>query len=68
MGVAYELLPRFGFRASDRPAGDLAAVRLRDRPALHIARPGLVGRTGVQRKIAGADQVLSGLSRWLPWV
>jgi cytochrome c oxidase subunit I len=63
MGVAYELLPRLGFRA---PCGRLATWQ----PCvygigqlLHIA--GLVwsGGYGVQRKIAGADQVLKGLEQ-----
>ena len=63
MGVAYELLPRLGFRA---PSGRLANWQ----PCiygigqlLHIA--GLVwsGGYGLQRKIAGADQVLSGLEQ-----
>jgi heme/copper-type cytochrome/quinol oxidase subunit 1 len=63
MGVAYELLPRLGFRA---PGGRLVTWQ----PCvygigqlLHIA--GLVwsGGYGVQRKIAGADQVLSGLEQ-----
>jgi hypothetical protein len=59
MGVTYELLPRLGYRA---PAGRLA----RWQPyvygigqLLHIT--GLVwsGGYGVQRKVAGADQVLT---------
>ncbi len=58
MGVAYELLPRLGFRA---PRGRLALwqpVVYGVGQLLHVA--GLVwsGGYGVQRKIAGADQVL----------
>ena len=63
MGVAYELLPRLGFRA---PSGRLATWQPCVYGAgqlLHIA--GLVwsGGYGVQRKVAGADQVLSGLEQ-----
>ena len=63
MGVAYELLPRLGFRA---PEGRLAVWQpyvYGGGQLLHIG--GLVwsGGYGVQRKIAGADQVLNGLDQ-----
>lgn len=59
MGVAYELLPRLGYRA---PAGRLAGWQpyvYGIGQLLHIT--GLVwsGGYGVQRKVAGADQVLT---------
>jgi hypothetical protein len=63
MGVAYELLPRLGFRV---PSGRLATWQpyvYGVGQLLHIT--GLVwsGGYGVQRKTAGADQVLSGLEQ-----
>jgi cytochrome c oxidase subunit I len=63
MGVAYDLLPRLGFRA---PSGRLATWQpyvYGSGQLLHIT--GLVwsGGYGVQRKIAGADQVLSGIEQ-----
>jgi cytochrome c oxidase subunit 1 len=63
MGVAYELLPRLGF---DAPRGRLATWQpfvYGIGQLLHIT--GLVwsGGYGVQRKIAGADQVLSGFQQ-----
>jgi hypothetical protein len=63
MGVAYELLPRLGFRA---PASRLAVwqpVIYGAGQLMHIG--GLVwsGGYGVQRKVAGADQVLTGLQQ-----
>jgi len=63
MGVAYELLPRLGLRA---PTGRLAVWQpyvYGIGQLLHIA--GLVwsGGYGVQRKVAGADQVLSGFQQ-----
>jgi heme/copper-type cytochrome/quinol oxidase subunit 1 len=59
MGVAYDLLPRLGFRA---PSGRLANCQpyvYGIGQLLHIT--GLVwsGGYGVQRKVAGADQVLT---------
>jgi hypothetical protein len=61
MGVAYELLPRMGYRA---PASRLALWQPYVYGAgqlMHIA--GLVwsGGYGVQRKVAGAEQVLTNL-------
>jgi hypothetical protein len=63
MGVAYELLPRLGFRA---PASRLAVwqpVIYGAGQLMHIG--GLVwsGGYGVQRKVAGPDQVLTGLQQ-----
>jgi hypothetical protein len=63
MGVVYELLPRLGFRA---PASRLAVwqpVIYGAGQLMHIA--GLVwsGGYGVQRKVAGAEQVLTGLQQ-----
>jgi hypothetical protein len=63
MGVAYELLPRLGFQA---PTGRLATWQpyvYGIGQLLHIT--GLVwsGGYGVQRKVAGADQVLSGVQQ-----
>ncbi|HEX6268270.1 MAG TPA: cbb3-type cytochrome c oxidase subunit I [Burkholderiales bacterium] len=63
MGLAYHLLPRMGYA---RPAARLAALQ----PALYGAGQlahviGLVwsGGYGVQRKVAGADQVLRGFEQ-----
>lgn len=63
MGVAYELLPRLGYRA---PASRLALWQPYVYGAgqlMHIT--GLVwsGGYGVQRKVAGAEQVLTGLQQ-----
>jgi hypothetical protein len=63
MGVAYELLPRFGMRA---PTGRLATWQPYVYGAgqlLHIT--GLVwsGGYGVQRKVAGAEQVLADIQQ-----
>ena len=63
MGVAYELLPRLGLRA---PTGKLATWQpyvYGIGQLLHIA--GLVwsGGYGVQRKLAGADQALTGVQQ-----
>jgi heme/copper-type cytochrome/quinol oxidase subunit 1 len=63
MGVTYELLPRLGLRA---PTGKLATWQpyvYGIGQLLHIT--GLVwsGGYGVQRKVAGADQVLSGVQQ-----
>ena len=63
MGVAYELLPRLGFRA---PVSRLAVwqpVIYGAGQLMHIG--GLVwsGGYGVQRKVSGADQVLTGLQQ-----
>jgi hypothetical protein len=63
MGVAYELLPRLGYRA---PASRLAAWQpyvYGSGQLMHIT--GLVwsGGYGVQRKVAGADQVLTNLQQ-----
>ena len=63
MGVAYELLPRLGFRA---PSGRLATWQpyvYGTGQLLHII--GLVwsGGYGVQRKVGGADQVLNGVEQ-----
>jgi heme/copper-type cytochrome/quinol oxidase subunit 1 len=63
MGLAYHLLPRMGYA---RPSPRLAALQ----PALYGAGQlahviGLVwsGGYGVQRKVAGADQVLRGFEQ-----
>jgi hypothetical protein len=63
MGVAYELLPRLGLRA---PTGKLAIWQpyvYGIGQLLHIT--GLVwsGGYGVQRKLAGADQALTGVQQ-----
>jgi hypothetical protein len=63
MGVAYELLPRFGYRA---PASRLALWQpyvYGIGQLMHIG--GLVwsGGYGVQRKVGGADQVLGNLQQ-----
>jgi hypothetical protein len=63
MGVAYELLPRLGYR---RPAAGLAVWQpyvYGIGQLMHIA--GLVwsGGYGVQRKVAGAEQVLTNLQQ-----
>lgn len=65
MGLVYHLLPRFGYRAAK---GRLAALQ----PTLYGAGQlmhiiGLVwsGGYGVQRKVAGAEQILSSASQKL---
>jgi hypothetical protein len=58
MGMVYALLPRFGFRA---PVGRLAAFQpwlYGGGQLLHIAGLLWSGGYGVQRKVAGAEQVL----------
>ena len=63
MGVAYELLPRLGFRAPVSRAAVWQPVIYGAGQLMHIA--GLVwsGGYGVQRKVGGADQVLTGVQQ-----
>src|SRR5581483_7291886 len=63
MGVAYELLPRLGFRAPDARLASWQPYVYGVGQLLHIG--GLVwsGGYGVQRKVAGAEQVLGNLQQ-----
>jgi len=63
MGVAYELLPRLGFRAPSSRLAVWQPVVYGVGQLMHIG--GLVwsGGYGVQRKVAGADQVLTNLQQ-----
>jgi heme/copper-type cytochrome/quinol oxidase subunit 1 len=58
MGIAYHLLPRLGYRAAVGRAAALQPAIYGVGQLLHIG--GLVwsGGYGVQRKVAGAEQVL----------
>jgi hypothetical protein len=61
MGVAYELLPRLGFRAPPPRPALWQPVIYGVGQLMHIAGLMWSGGYGVQRKVAGAEQVLSGL-------
>jgi hypothetical protein len=63
MGVAYELLPRLGYRAPASRAALWQPYVYGAGQLMHIA--GLVwsGGYGVQRKVAGSDQVLTNLQQ-----
>ena len=58
MGLVYHLLPQFGYRAPSTRLATLQPVLYGTGQLMHIV--GLVwsGGYGVQRKVAGADQVL----------
>ena len=58
MGLVYHLLPQLWLSHCSRPAGGGAALHLRFGAIAAHHRAGLVRRLGVQRKVAGADQVL----------
>lgn len=60
MGVVYYLLPRLGFTIRHRRMLYLQPYVFAGGQLMHITGLALSGGYGVQRKVAGADQMLSG--------
>ena len=65
MGLAYVLLPRLGYAAVDGRMARLQPYVYGGGQLLHILGLAWSGGYGVQRKVAGADQVLATLSEKL---
>lgn len=65
MGVVYYLLPRFGFTIRHRRMLYLQPYVFAGGQLMHITGLALSGGYGVQRKVAGADQMLSGFHETL---
>ena len=65
MGVVYYLLPRFGFTIRHRRLLYLQPYVFAGGQLMHITGLALSGGYGVQRKVAGADQMLSGFHETL---
>jgi len=62
MGLTYLLLPRLGYAAADGRTARLQPYVYGGGQLLHILGLAWSGGYGVQRKVAGADQVLSNVS------
>ncbi len=65
MGVVYYLLPRFGFAIRQRRILYLQPYIFAGGQLMHITGLALSGGYGVQRKVAGAEQMLSGFHETL---
>lgn len=63
MGLTYHLLPKLGYREPDRKWSFIQPLVYGGGQLLHISGLAWSGGYGVQRKVAGAAQVLEGFNR-----